>query len=109
LINKNKCILELFYIVILAFLRLKIKKFELTMNDCYYKLFSYSFGFLASSSQNSSKNNFHILDFFREKMEELESFNIEFNSLDYLGFNKLLSMIKKEEKLKSFQLSFFHH
>jgi len=37
LVNENKYILELMCIVILGFLRLKIKNLELILNDCYYK------------------------------------------------------------------------
>jgi len=106
LVNENKFILELLCIVVLGFLRLKIKNLELIINDCYYREFVYSFALITSSS-NSSKNNFHILDFFIEKMKELESFNIEFNSLDYLTFNKLLSVIKNNKKIESLQISFF--
>ena len=107
LINENKFILELLCIVVLGFLRLKIKNLELIINDCYYKEFVYLFALITSSTSNSSKNNFHILDFFIEKMKELQSFNIEFNSLDYLTFNKLLSVIKNNKEIKSLQISFF--
>ena len=107
LISKNKFILELLCIIVLSFLRLKIKNLELIINDCYYKEFVYSFALITSSSSNSSKNNFHIFDFFIEKMKELQSFNIEFNSLDYLTFNKLLSVIKNNKEIKSLQISFF--
>ena len=37
----------------------------------------------------------------------LNEFNIEFNSLDYLTFYKLLSLIQKNEKMVSLQISFF--
>ena len=107
LVNANKYILELLCIVVLGILRLKIKNLELIINDCYYKEFVYSFALITSSSTNSLKNSFHILDFFIEKMKELESFNIEFNSLDYLTFNKLLSVIKNNKEIKSLQISFF--
>ena len=40
-------------------------------------------------------------------MQVLHDFNIEFNSLDYLTFYNLLSLIKKNEELVSFQISFF--
>jgi len=107
LVNENKYILELMCIVILGFLRLKIKNLELILNDCYYKEFMNSFNHITSSSTNSSKNNFHILDHFINKMKEMKSFNFEFNSLDYLTFYKLLSVIKNNENIESLQISFF--
>ena len=107
LVNENKYILELICIVILGFLRLKIKNLELILNDCYYKEFMNSFNHITSSSTNSSKNNFHILDHFINKMKEMKSFNFEFNSLDYLTFYKLLSVIKNNENIESLQISFF--
>lgn len=108
LVNENKYILELLCVVILGFLRLKIKNLELILNDCYYKEFMNYFRHITSSSSKSSKdNNFHILDHFINKMKEVKSFNIEFNSLDYLTFYKLLSVIKNNEKIESLQISFF--
>jgi len=107
LVNDNKYILELLCIVILGFLRLKIKNLEIILNDCYYKEFMNSFKHIKSSSGKSSKNNFHILDHFINKMKEVKSFNIEFNSLDYLTFYKLLSVIKNNAEIESLQISFF--
>jgi len=99
--------LELLYIVILGFLRLKIKNLEIILNDCYYKEFMNSFKHIKCSSRKSSKNNFHILDHFINKMKEVKSFNIKFNSLDYLTFYKLLSVIKNNAEIESLQISFF--
>ena len=109
IVDKNKKILELFCIVILGILRVKkFKNFDLILNDCYYKEYINSFGRNYESHKlPSSINNFHILNFFIKKMTVLHDFNIEFNSLDYLTFYKLLSLIKKNEKLVSFQISFF--
>ena len=109
IVDKNKKILELFCIVILGILRVKkFKNFDLIINDCYYKEYINSFGRNYESHKlPSSINNFHILNFFIKKMTVLHDFNIEFNSLDYLTFYKLLSLIKKNEKLVSFQISFF--
>ena len=109
IVDKNRKILELFCIVILGILRVKkFKNFDLIINDCYYKEYINSFG---RSYENkklpSSINNFHILNFFIKKMKVLHDFNIEFNSLDYLTFYNLLSLIKKNEQLVSFQISFF--
>ena len=109
IVDKNKKILELFCIVILGILRVKkFKNFDLIINDCYYKEYINSFGRNYKNHKlPSSINNFHILNFFIKKMAVLHDFNIEFNSLDYLTFYKLLSLIKKNEKLVSFQISFF--
>ena len=109
IVDKNRKILELFCIVILGILRVKkFKNFDLIINDCYSKEYINSFG---RSYENkklpSSINNFHILNFFIKKMKVLHDFNIEFNSLDYLTFYNLLSLIKKNEELVSFQISFF--
>ena len=109
IVDKNRKILELFCIVILGILRVKkFKNFDLIINDCYSKEYINSFG---RSYENkklpSSINNFHILNFFIKKMQVLHDFNIEFNSLDYLTFYNLLSLIKKNEELVSFQISFF--
>ena len=109
IVDKNRKILELFCIVILGILRVKkFKNFDLIINDCYYKEYLNSFG---RSYENkklpSSINNFHILNFFIKKMKDLHDFNIEFNSLDYLTFYKLLSLLQKNENLISFQISFF--
>ena len=109
IVDKNKKILELFCIVILGILRVKkFKNFDLIINDCYYKEYINSFGRNYNNKKlPSSINNFHILNFFINKMTVLNVFNIEFNSLDYLTFYKLLSLIKKNEELVSFQISFF--
>ena len=109
IVDKNRKILELFCIVILGILRVKkFKNFDLIINDCYYKEYLNSFG---RSYENkklpSSINNFHILNFFIKKMKDLHDFNIEFNSLDYLTFYKLLSLLQKNKNLISFQISFF--
>ena len=109
IVDKNRKILELFCIVILGILRVKkFKNFDLIINDCYYKEYINSFGrSYENKNLPSSINNFHILNFFIKKMKVLHDFNIEFNSLDYLTFYKLLSLVKKNEQLVSFQISFF--
>ena len=109
IVDKNKKILELFCIVILGILRVnKFKNFDLIINDCYYKEYINSFGRSYQKKKlPSSINNFHILNFFIKKIKVLHDFNIEFNSLDYLTFYKLLSLVKKNKELVSFQISFF--
>ena len=109
IINKNKKILELFCIVILGILRVKqFSKFDIIINDCYYKEYINSFGRNYSSQKlPATINNFHILNFLINKMNMIHDFNIEFNSLDYMTFYKFLSLIKKNEDLVSLQISFF--
>ena len=109
MIGKNREILELIYIVCLGILRLKnLKNLDLIMNDCYYKEFINLFGqFYSLSKSSKTLNNFHLLNNFIKKMKHLQKFNIEFNSLDYLSFYKLLSILKRNELINSLQISFF--
>ena len=109
IVNKHKKILELFCIVILGILRVKkFNRFDIIINDCHYKEYINSFGRNYSQQKlPSTINNFHILNFIVNKMSQLYDFNIEFNSLDYLTFYKILSLIKKNENLVSLQMSFF--
>ena len=109
IINKNKKVLELFCIVILGILRVKqFSKFDIIINDCYYKEYINSFGRNYSSQKlPATINNFHILNFLINKMDKIHDFNMEFNSLDYMTFYKFLSLIKKNEDLVSLQISFF--
>ena len=111
MVENNKNILELLSIVIFNILRLKnlkeLKSLELVINDCYYKEFINLFENIASSSKESTINNFHILDIFNKMKNDLERFNVEFNCLDYLTFYKILSIINKNKDLKSLKISFF--
>ena len=109
MIGKNRDILELIYIVCLGILRLKnLKNLDLIMSDCYYKEFITLFSqFYCLSKSLKTLNNFHLLNNFIKKMKHLQQFNIEFNSLDYLSFYKLLSILKRNEKINSLQISFF--
>ena len=109
IIDNNRSILELIHIVCLGILRLKnLKNLDLIMNDCYYKEFITLFEqYYCSSKSSSNIDNFHLLNNFIKKMEKLEIFNIEFNSLDYLSFYKLLSILKRNENLNCLQISFF--
>ena len=107
MVENNKNILELLSIVVINIRRLKsLTNLDLVMNDCYYKEFITSFGNITSSSKKSNINNFHILDFFR-KFEKLNSFNVEFNCLDYLTFYKIMSIIDKNKDINSLKISFF--
>ena len=109
LIEKHKNILELIYIVILSILRLKnLKNLDLIINDCYYKEIINCFRQNYFSSKLATNlNNFHLLNNFIKKMTNIESLNIEFNSLDYLTFYNFLSILKKNENLNSLKISFF--
>ena len=82
----------------------RIKNFEnldLFINDCYFSEFE-------KFTKISIIKNFQIMDFFiLNEINKLLSLNIEFNSLDYLTFHKLLSIIKQNTNLKSLQISFF--
>ena len=109
IVDNNKSILELIYIVCLGILRLKnLKNLDLIMNDCYNKEFINLFEQYYTSSKSSNNiENFHLLNNFIKKMQKLELFNIEFNSLDYLSFYKLLSILKRNDNLNHLQISFF--
>ena len=109
MVDKNKNILDLIYIVSLGIIRLKnLKNLDIIMTDFYYKEFINHFGQLYSSSKPPSGiNHFHLLNRFIKKMQGLQVFNIEFNSLDYLTFYRVLSLLKKNEELYSLKFSFF--
>ena len=109
ILDKNKNILELIYFVCLGILRLKnLKNLDLIMNDCFNKEFIYLFKHYYSTPKSSKAIlNFHLLNNFIKKMQKLQKFNFEFNSLDYLSFYKLLSIINRNEELNSLQISFF--
>ena len=109
LIDRNKIMIELIYIVCLSVLRLNnLKNLDLIMNDCYFNEFiNYFENYYSSFKLSSGIKNFHLLNHFIKKMQKLQLFNIEFNSLDYLTFYKLLSLLKNNENLNSLQISFF--
>ena len=105
LVDRNKCIIELIYIVSLSVLRINnLKNLDLIMNDCYFNEF---INYIGQYYSTKGTKNFHLLNLFIKKMENLHVFNIEFNSLDYLTFYKLLSFINKNQKLNTLQISFF--
>jgi hypothetical protein len=83
IVDKNKNILELIFIVILGVIHLnKLETLDLIMNDCYYKEFINSFGqnYSSSSTFQTSINSFHILNSFMKKLTNIRILNIEFNS-----------------------------
>ena len=64
IVDKNKNILELMFIVILGIIRLnKLNTLDLIMSDCYYKEFINSFGLYYSSNSKlpTCINSFHLL------------------------------------------------
>jgi hypothetical protein len=110
IVDKNKNILELIFIVILGVIHLnKLETLDLIMNDCYYKEFINSFGqnYSSSSTFQTSINSFHILNSFMKKLTNIHILNIEFNSLDYITFYKFLSILKSNTEINSLQISFF--
>ena len=108
MVDNNKAILDLIYLACLGILQIhNLKILDLFMNDCYYKEFINSFGqYYNSSKIPTSINNFHLLNNFINKLKKLQIFNIEFNSLDYITFYKILSILNKNQ-INTLQISFF--
>ena len=52
-------------------------------------------------------SKFHIFNLLYRQLENIELFNIEINSLDDIAYKKLLKVIKKNNSLKYFKISFF--
>ena len=77
------------------------------MIDDYYKEFEILFKQNFSSLKAGKVVNFNIFDYFINKFDKLIQFNLEFNSLDYFLFFKILYSIKKNENLKILKISFF--
>ena len=110
IIEKDRNIIELIYIVTLGIIHLKnLKSLDLVMNDCYSEEFIICFKqyYISSSKIPKYMNNFHMLDSFIRRMKNIKVFNIEFNSLDFISFYKILSFIKKNQNINSLQISFF--
>ena len=113
MVDNNRIVLELIYIISLAVVKLRnLNNLNLIINDCYYKEFINSFGQnLSSSKIPTCINQFHLLNNFIKKIQQkiiiIKIFNIEFNSLDYLAFYKILSILQKSDQLTDLQISFF--
>ena len=110
IVDKNKNILELIFIVMLGIIRLnKLNTLDLIMSDCYYKEFINSFGLYYSSSSKlpTCINSFHLLNAFMKHLKNIQVLNIEFNSLDYITFYKFLSILQNNIGINSLQISFF--
>ena len=110
MVDNNRNLLELIYFVCLGILRLKnLNNVDLIIHDCYYKEFINLFEqyYFSHKITKSTIYSFHILNNFIKKMQKAQRFNIDFNCLDYYSFNKVLSILKKNEQLKSLQMSFF--
>ena len=83
------------------------KKFELISNDLYTdELFDYLKENL-KISMPLENSKFHIFNLLYRQLENIELFNIEINSLDDIAYKKLLKVIKKNNSLKYFKISFF--
>jgi hypothetical protein len=107
IISSNKRIIELFFFSILGINRLKnMKNLSIIMPDSYYKEFIQVLGEYCISSKLSI-TNLHILNFIQQKLNNIKEFCIEFNSLDYLSFYKILSFIYNRDGLTELKLSFF--
>ena len=81
-----------------------MKRLDLIINDCYKsELQSY----LHSFCTTEANNKFHIVDILINKVRNLEDLNIEFNILDHITFNKILSFINYNLSMTSIKISFF--
>lgn len=52
--------------------------------------------------------NFHLLNTFTSQLAQLSTFNVEFNSLNPQGFEKIIAIIDKNQKLSTLRLSLFN-
>lgn len=110
IIEKDRNIIELVYIATLSIINLRnLESLDLIMNDCYSEEFIICFKqyYISSSKIPKYMNNFHMLDSFIRRMKKIKVLNIEFNSLDFITFYKILSFIRKNENINSLQISFF--
>ena len=81
-----------------------MKRLDLIINDCYKsELQSY----LHSFCTTEVNSKFHIVDILINKVRNLEDLNIEFNILDHITFNKILSFINYNLSMTSIKISFF--
>ena len=81
-----------------------MKRLDLIINDCYKSEFQFYFHNFCATETN---NKFHIVDILINKVRSLEDLNIEFNILDHITFNKILSFINYNLSLTSIKFSFF--
>ena len=108
IIDKNREIIEsLFFILFVISNDNNIQKLDLIMNEDYYKEFEILFKQKVSSLKADKVINFAIFDYLISKFDKLIQFNLEFNSLDYFIFFKILYFIRKNANLKILKISFF--
>ena len=76
---------------------------SIKINDCFYNEILYA---LTKIYKFKIKNNFHILDNFLNFVS-LTDLSIEFNSLDFFTFEKIIKLIYLNEKLINLKISLF--
>ena len=104
---ESERILEIIFFVILHITRFKnIENIDLIINDCYYSEFDYIFKKFCNINPVNNVD-FHILDRFMQRTKKLKILNIETNILDYITFNRIISVIDKNDSLNTLQISFF--
>ena len=75
--------------------------FPINLTREFYKYFKYQFNLIIPS-----KENFHFINFLLP-IKEVNNVYLNFNSLDYLSFRKILLLIDSYEKLIILNISFF--
>ena len=114
-INENKTYQEIIkkYIpiiqnIILTFITLTryrndLHNLSLKINDCFYNEILFA---ITNTYKFKIKNNFHILDNFLN-FNKLTDLSIEFNSLDFFTFEKVIKLIYLNEDLINLKISLF--
>ena len=107
-INQNYIIYNIILMIICGVTRIEsIKKLNILSNDFYNNdLILYLKNYFGIDVI-SIDAEFHVLDLLYNKTKNLDSLNIEINSLDILSFDKILGIIYKNQSLKSLKLSLF--
>lgn len=82
----------------------KITNITLIFSD----FFNREFKWLFKDIYNININDVHLLDTFTSQLVHLETFNVEFNSLSPQGFEKIIAIIDKNEKLSTLRVSLFN-
>ena len=83
--------------------RFDLHKISLKINDCFYNEILYV---ITNIYKIKIKNNFHILDNFLN-FNNLTDLSIEFNSLDFFTFEKIIKLIYLNKDLINLKISLF--
>ena len=83
------------------------KKFEIVSNDFYNNELLYYLKENLKISIPPDYTKFHILNLLYSQIQNLNSLNVEINSLDDVAFKKILNILSKNNLLISFKISFF--